>query len=407
VTVTGPLPVTTADIREAAAALEGIVVRTPTVRSQTLSAICGADIWVKFENLQFTASFKDRGAANRMRLLTAEERARGVVAMSAGNHAQAVAHHATLLGIPSTIVMPRFTPNVKVHNTQTLGATVVLHGMDLAEAGERAREIERTEGRVFIPPYDDRSVIAGQGTCGLELLEDAPDIDTIVVPVGGGGLLAGMAVVAREVRPDLTIVGVQSELYPSMVAALHHEQPSCGGSTVAEGIAVPRAGILTTAIFEALVDDVVTVDESHLEQAIFLLLEIEKTVVEGAGAAGLAAVLADPDRFAGRKVGIVLTGGNIDPRILSQVIMRGMVRTGRLTRMTVDISDVPGTLATVSACVGDLGGNIVEVSHQRVFSDLSLKSAVLEILVETRDRVHAEQIRAALVDAGFRVETRA
>jgi threonine dehydratase len=328
------------------------------------------------------------------------------VAMSAGNHAQAVAHHATLLGIPSTIVMPRFTPNVKVHNTQTLGATVVLHGMDLAEAGERAREIERTEGRVFIPPYDDRSVIAGQGTCGLELLEDAPDIDTIVVPVGGGGLLAGMAVVARELRPDLTIVGVQSELYPSMVAALRHAQAACGGSTVAEGIAVPRAGILTTAIFEALVDDVVTVDESHLEQAIFLLLEIEKTVVEGAGAAGLAAVLADPDRFAGRKVGIVLTGGNIDPRILSQVIMRGMVRTGRLTRMTVDISDVPGTLATVSTCVGDLGGNIVEVSHQRVFSDLSLKSAVLEILVETRDRDHAEQIRAALVGAGFRVETR-
>ena len=403
-TAAAALAVTAADVDDAARALAGVVVRTPTVHSRTLSAICGAEVWVKFENLQFTASFKDRGAAYRLRRLTPEERARGVVAMSAGNHAQAVAHQASLLGVPATIVMPRFTPNVKVHNTEALGATVVLHGDDLGQAADRAHEIEAAEGRVFVPPYDDRWIIAGQGTCALELLEDAPEVDTLVVPVGGGGLLAGMAVAAKARRPDLRLVGVQSELFPSMVGALTHRTIPYGGSTVADGIAVPRAGILTTPVFEALVDDVVTVDEGHVEQAVFLLLEIEKTVAEGAGAAGLAAVLAEPERFAGRRLGIVLTGGNIDPRILSQVIMRGMVRSGRLTRLAVDISDVPGSLARVSTCVGNLGGNIVEVSHQRVFSDLSLRSAVLELMIETRDGRHAGAIASALTAAGFHVE---
>ncbi len=397
------LPVTYADVLDAAAAVAGSIVHTPTLRSQTLSAFTGAEIWVKFENLQFTGSFKDRGAANRVRMLSPEERARGVVAVSAGNHAQALAHHATRAGVPVTIVMPRFTPNVKVHNTEVLGARVVLCGDDLGEAMVRAREIEADEGLVWVPPYDDPAVIAGQGTCALELLADAPELDTVVVPVGGGGLLAGMALVLHEQRPDLTILGVQTELYPSMVAALHHTRAHCGGSTVAEGIAVPTAGRLTTPIIERYVDEVLTVSEPAIEQAMFLLLEIEKTVAEGAGAAGLAAVLAHPDRFAGRRVGLVLSGGNVDPRILAQVIMRGLVRSGRLTRVLVDISDVPGSLGRVSAIVGDLGGNIIEVSHQRVFSDLSLKSAVLELMFETRDRAHADAIIVAVRTAGFHV----
>jgi threonine dehydratase len=395
--------VTVDDVRAAAVAIGDRVLRTPTLRSYVLSLVTGADIWLKFENLQFTSSFKDRGALNKLLQLTPDERARGVVAMSAGNHAQGVAYHATRLGIPSTIVMPRFTPNVKVHGTEALGARIVLFGKDIGEARLRADELARDEGLVFVPPYDDPAIIAGQGTVGLEMLEDAPDLDVIVVPVGGGGLIAGIAVVARAIAPGVEIVGVETELYPSMVSALAGGGPVPGGNTIAEGIAVPQAGRLTEPVVRALVSEVLTVSEDAIEEAICLLLDVEKTVAEGAGAAGLAAVLEHPERFRGRRVGIVVSGGNIDPRLLAQVIMRGLVRSGRLTRLSVDINDVPGALAQVAGIVGDVGGFIVEVAHQRLFSDLSAKSTALELAVETRDREHTEQLVQALEAHGYRV----
>lgn len=400
------LAVTADGVRLAAAAIEGQVVRTPTLYSSTLSAITGAELWLKFENLQFTSSFKDRGALYRLLQLTPDERRRGVVAMSAGNHAQGVAYHATRLGIPATIVMPRFTANVKVHSTETLGAKVELHGDDLGEAMDRAEELQRTEGLVWVPPYDDPFIIAGQGTCALELLADAPDLDVLVVPVGGGGLLAGMAVAARDLRPGIELIGVQSDLFPSMYDAVKHADLPIGGTTIAEGIAVPRAGALTAPIIAALVDDEVLVNEETIEDAINLLLDIEKTVAEGAGAAGLAAVLADPPRFAGRRVGIVLTGGNIDPRVLAAVVMHGLVRSGRLSRITVAVTDVPGALAGLATIIGEQGGNIVEVAHQRMFSDLSAKITEIEVAMEARDRQHTERIVEALARAGHQVKRR-
>jgi threonine dehydratase len=393
--------VTPADIDAAAERICGAVVHTPTVRSETLSLITGADVVLKFENLQFTASFKDRGAANKVAQLTDDERRRGVVAMSAGNHAQALAHHATRVGVPSVIVMPTTTPNVKVVNTEKLGARVVLYGRDLAEAATRARELVVSEGLVWVPPYDDAAIIAGQGTTALELLNDAPDIEVVVVPVGGGGLIAGMAVAAKARRPDIEIIGVETELYPSMRNALGYPVAPVGGSSVAEGICVPTAGELTAPIVRALVTDVVTVTEARIEEAVGLLLEIEKTVTEGAGATGLAALLESPERYKGRRVAIILTGGNVDPRILAQIIMRGLVHSGRLSRISVDITDVPGALARVSTIIGELGGNIIEVAHQRTFNDLSIKAAVLEFMVETRDRNHVDQIVAALGREGY------
>jgi threonine dehydratase len=398
------LAVTIDDVQRAAAAIEGSVVRTPTVYSATLSAITGADLWLKFENLQFTSSFKDRGALHRLQQLSPAERERGVVAVSAGNHAQGVAYHASRLGIPSTIVMPRFTPNVKVRSTETLGAKVVLHGADLGEAGALADELQRTEGLVWVPPYDHPAIIAGQGTCALELLADAPEVELLVVPVGGGGLLAGMAVATRAVRPDVELIGVQSALYPSMVDVVQHRDLPIGGTTIAEGIAVPRAGTLTAPIIAALVDDLVTVAEDVIEDAINLLLDIEKTVAEGAGATGLAAVLDDPPRFAGRKIGLVITGGNIDPRVLASVIMHGLVRAGRLSRFSIVVNDVPGSLAGLATIIGAEGGNIVEVAHQRMFSDLSAKNTELEVAMEARDRQHTERIIHALEAAGHVVK---
>jgi threonine dehydratase len=395
--------VTPADIDAAAERICGAVVHTPTVRSETLSLITGADVVLKFENLQFTASFKDRGAANKLAQLTDDERRRGVVAMSAGNHAQALAHHATRLAIPSVIVMPMTTPNVKVVNTEKLGARVVLYGHDLTEAATRARELVASEGLVWVPPYDDPAIIAGQGTTALELLEDAPDTEIVVVPVGGGGLIAGMAVAAKARRPDLEIIGVEAELFPSMRNALGYPVAPVGGSTVAEGIAVPTAGELTVPIVRALVTDVVTVNEARIEEAVGLLLEIEKTVTEGAGATGLAALLDAPERYQGRRVAVILSGGNVDPRILAQIIMRGLVHSGRLSRISVDITDVPGALARVSTIIGEHGGNIIEVAHQRTFNDLSIKAAVLEFMVETRDRNHVDQIVAALGREGYHV----
>ncbi|HKA05305.1 MAG TPA: threonine ammonia-lyase [Acidimicrobiales bacterium] len=400
---TGPLPVTDADVVRAAAALGSDIVRTPTLLSQTLSAITGANLWLKFENLQYTASFKDRGALYRLLQLDPAERQRGVLAVSAGNHAQGVAYHASRLGIPATIVMPRSTPNIKVASTEALGARVVLHGDDLAAAHTEAEALAAGHGLVWIAPFDDIHVIAGQGTVGLELFADVPDLDVVVVPVGGGGLLAGIAVVAAARAPQVELIGVETELYPSMTNVVHGGGEVPGGPTIAEGIAVARCGSITTEIVTALVDDVVAVPEATIEQAVNLLLEIEKTVAEGAGAAGLAAVLAAPEHFKGRDVGLIVTGGNIDPRLLASIIMRGLVRSGRLSRLSVRVDDAPGSLGRVAAIVGELRGNIVEVSHQRLFSDLSVKNTMLELAIETRDREHADRIVEALEDAGYPV----
>jgi threonine dehydratase len=400
VAVTGERAVSLDDVRAAAVAIAGSVVRTPTVRSRTLSAITGADIWLKLENLQFTAAFKERGALNRMLHLTPEERARGVVAMSAGNHAQGVAYHASRLGVPATIVMPRATPNVKVANVEALGATVILDGDTLAEAEARARSLP---GLVWVAPFDDPDVIAGQGTIGLELLEDVPDLDAVVVPVGGGGLIAGIATVAAALAPGVEVVGVEAERYPCVANALRGGDDLPGGVTIAEGIAVATVGTLTFPIIRDLVADVVCVSEAVLEQAVALFLEIEKTVAEGAGAAGLAAVLADRDRFAGRRVGLIVSGGNIDLRLLAEVIMRSLVRSGRLNRLSIGVPDVPGALARVATILGDEGANIVEVAHQRLFSDLDVKSAVLEVAIETRNREQADRAIAALRRTGYRV----
>ncbi len=395
---------TIASVREAAAALAGRVVHTPTLRSDTLSAICGAEVWLKFENLQFTSSFKDRGACWRMMQLSHDERRRGVIAVSAGNHAQGVANHASRMGIPATIVMPRFTPNVKVAATTALGAQVVLHGDDLASAMVEAARRQTDDRLTFIPPFDDPWVIAGQGTCGLELFQDTPPLDAVLVPVGGGGLIAGVALVAADISPATKVIGVQSVGYPSMRRALSEDDAAVpGGSTIAEGIAVANAGVLTREIVGRLVTDIVTVTEEQVEAAVNLLLEIEKTVSEGAGAVGLAAVLADPDRFRDQRVAIIISGGNIDPRVLASIIMRGLVRSGRLSRFTVDLADLPGALARVAGIVGSLGGNIVEVAHQRLFTDLSVKSTALELAVETRDRHHADALIAALGNAGYPV----
>ncbi|HEX6569593.1 MAG TPA: threonine ammonia-lyase [Acidimicrobiales bacterium] len=396
----GDLPVTYDDVVAAAERIAGAVEHTPTTHSRTLSQVLGCTVAVKFENLQFVAAFKERGALNKLLQLTDTERARGVVAMSAGNHAQAVAYHATRLGLEATIVMPTNTPFVKVQRTRELGATVVLRGEGLTEAEAEADRLAAEEGRTYVHPFDDPAVIAGQGTCALEMLADRPDLDVLVVPVGGGGLLAGMAVAARHLRPDIELVGVQTRRYPSMADRMHHTTSPSGGPTIAEGIAVPRAGRLTGNIVEALVDDVVTVSEEHIEEAMNLLLEIEKVVTEGAGAAGVAALVEHRQRFAGRSVGVVLTGGNVDPRLLASVIMRGLIRNGRLSRLHIEVPDVPGRLATITKILGDLGANIVEILHQRLFVDLSAKSAEIEVTVETLDHTHVERVVTALEEAG-------
>ncbi len=398
------LPVTYDDVVAAAERLEGAVQRTSSSRSRTLSQVLGCDVVLKFENLQFVASFKERGALNRLAQLSEQERAGGVVAMSAGNHAQAVAYHATRLGIDATIVMPTSTPFVKVQRTRELGATVVLRGEGLAESGAEALRLAEEEGRTYIHPFDDPAVIAGQGTCALEMLADHPDLDVLVVPVGGGGLIAGMAVAARHLRPDIELVGVQTERYPAMADRVHHTTSVIGGSTIAEGIAVPSTGRFTGQIIDALVDDVVTVTEEHIEEAMNLLLEIEKVVTEGAGATGIAALIEHPARFAGRSVGVVLSGGNVDPRLLASVIMRGLIRDGRLSRLHIEVPDVPGSMGSVTTILGDLGANIVEILHQRMFVDLSAKSAEIEVTVETLDHEHVERVVAALEKAGYLVQ---
>jgi threonine dehydratase len=399
------LPVTPADVMAAAAAIRGSVVATECNRSRTLSEMCGCDIWLKFENLQFTSTFKERGALNRLRALSPDQQARGVIAMSAGNHAQGVAYHAKRLGIPATIVMPIGTPMVKVENTRRHGAEVVITGQTLEEAGTFARQHGEARGMTLIHPYDDPLVIAGQGTIALEMLQAVPSLETLVVPIGGGGLISGMAIAARSLKPDLRIVGVQARLYPSMYNLMKGEHLPMRGDTLAEGIAVKEPGRITTDIVRHLVDDIVLVTEDEIERAVATLISIEKTVVEGAGAAGLAAVLANPDSFDGRNVGLVLTGGNIDTRLIASVLTRELAREGRLTQLAIDIVDRPGQLAVVSNLLGEAGANIIEVSHQRTFSDLPAKATLLELVIETRDRAHLDDVLARLGASGFKVRS--
>nr|MBP7414930.1 threonine ammonia-lyase [Giesbergeria sp.] len=370
---------------------------------KTLSQIVGAQIFLKFENLQFTASFKERGACNKLALLTPEERARGVVAMSAGNHAQGVAYHAQRLGLRAVIVMPRFTPSVKVERTRGFGAEVVLHGDTLEEARAHAYALADAQGLTFVHPYDDPAVAAGQGTLALEMLRAVPDLDTLVVAIGGGGLMAGVATAAKALQPGIEIIGVQAARFPAMVNAIlgtHHPQ---GTSTIAEGIAVGTPGTLTQEVIRRLVDDFLLVDEGDIEQAVLMLLEIEKTLVEGAGAASLAALLRYPERFRGKRVGLVLCGGNIDPLLLAAIIERGMVRSGRLARVRVSARDVPGALARITAAVADTGANIEEVHHQRAFTLLSAQNVEIELVLQTRSQAHVaevlEHLRAAALEA--------
>lgn len=393
-----------ADVEAAAMRISSHIAQTPCLHSLTLSQLTGAEIYVKFENFQFTASFKERGALNFMLQLYADERRRGVITMSAGNHGQAVAYHASRLGIPATVVMPLHTPYIKVQQTKSHGVEVVLNGETLQDAFDHAWELSRKKGLTVVHPYDNPAVMAGQGTVALEMLEAQPSIDTLIVPVGGGGLIAGMAVVARQLNPKLRIVGVQTCSHPSMSVALNGANAGNGGSTIAEGIAVTCAGLLTRELVRQLVDDVVLVDESQIERAITMFLNVEKTVAEGAGAAGLAAVLADPAAFRGRRVGLVLSGGNIDPNLLAAVIVRDLVRQKRIVSMRITMPDRPGFLAKISQAIGDHGANVLGVDHRRLSVELPARSATLELTFEARDARHGEEVVAAIRAAGFEPE---
>lgn len=385
--------------------LRGQVLKTPFTLSRTLSDIFGAEIWLKFENLQFTASFKERGALNRMLTLTAEERTKGVIAVSAGNHAQGVAYHAQRMGVPAVIVMPRFTPTVKVANTRRFGAEVVLAGDSFDDAKAHGYELAQARGLIMIHPYDDEAVISGQGTVALEMLEDQPQLDTLVIAIGGGGLISGMATAAKALKPGIEIVGVQTERFPSMYAAVKGVAMPQGQYTIAEGIAVKSPGALTQPIVTKLVDHIELVSESDIEHAIVVLLEIEKTVVEGAGAAGLAALLraqeAGSDRFKGKRIGLVLTGGNIDPLMLGELIERGMVRAGRLARIRVDLRDLPGALAHATKLIADAQANITEVHHQRAFTSLPVRNVEVDFVLQTRGPEHILEVIDVLNAAGF------
>lgn len=389
------------DIQDAATRVTPHILDTPFVESRTLSQLTGAQIFLKFENLQFTASFKERGACNKLAQLSEEQRQRGVIAMSAGNHAQGVAYHAQRLGLRAVIVMPRFTPGVKVERTRGFGAEVVLHGDTLDEARQHAQALAQAQQLTFVHPYDDEAIMAGQGTVALEMLRVVPDLDALVIAVGGGGLMAGVATVARALRPQIELVGVQTSRFPAMVNALrgtHHPQ---GSSTIAEGIAVGTPGQLTRAVLAERIDDLVLVDEGDIEQALVMLLEIEKTLVEGAGAASLAAILKQPERYRGRKVGLVLCGGNIDPLLLAAIIERGMVRSGRLARIRVSARDVPGMLARITSIVAELGANIEEVHHQRAFTSLAAQNVEIELVVQTRGPDHIDALLDHLHEAGL------
>jgi len=390
------------DIQAAAKLIEGQVVRTPCLHSRTLSEITGAEVYLKFENHQFTASFKERGALNKLTSLDAEQRARGVIACSAGNHAQGVAYHAARLGIPATIVMPRHTPYVKVEHTQRHGAQVILEGDGFDAAKAHAIEQAGARGLTLVHPYDDERIVAGQGTCGLEMLTDHPDLDALVVAIGGGGLIAGISIAARAMRPQIEVFGVEMVRFPGMYHAVKGTEPTFAASTIAEGIAVKEPGRITLEIIGRNVAEILLVDEGDIEQAIVMLLEIEKTVVEGAGAAPLAALLQNAERFRGRKVGLVLGGGNIDPLMLAEIVQRGMVRAGRLARITVEVRDLPGSLAQVTACIAAQNANIEEVHHQRAFSHLAVQNAEVDLVIKTRNHAHVGEIVAALQRIGFK-----
>jgi threonine dehydratase len=394
------LPVTLEDVEAAHGRIIASIVRTPTLVSHTLGQLTGTKVYLKFENLQFTAAYKERGALNKLLQLDDGARERGVIAASAGNHAQGLAYHGARLGIPVTIVMPRHTPNVKVSQTEGHGATVILHGENVDESLGYARELAAEKGLTIVHPFNDAQVIAGQGTVALEMLDAAPDIDTLIVPIGGGGLISGCATVAKA-KGGIEVIGVQAELYPSMYNRIKHTSLPCQGDTLAEGIAVKEPGSITSAIVEQLVDDVVLVNERHLEQAVSLLLQIEKTVVEGAGAAGLAALLACPERFAGKTVGIVLCGGNIDTRLLANVLLRDLARSGRLARLRIKLQDRPGALYNVARIFDQEQVNIIEVYHQRVFSTLPAKGLITDIECETRDAAHLARLMAALAEEGY------
>jgi len=395
--------VTLDDIRAAAQRIAGALEATPCLHSRTLSKLTGAEVFLKFENLQFTASFKERGALNKLLSLDAAERKRGVIAMSAGNHAQAVAYHAARLGVPATIVMPRGSPNTKIRNTQIHGATVVLEGENLFEAGKHARTLAARDNLVFVHPYEDPLIIAGQGTVALEMLEAVPDLEVLVVPVGGGGLISGMATAAKALKKDIKVYGAETANYPSMYQHLNNLPVVCGGDTIAEGIAVKDVGRIALEIIKRLVEEVLVVKEETIERAVVALIDIEKTVAEGAGAAALGALLEHNSIFSGKRVGIPISGGNIDSRVLASVLMRGLVRDSRLVRLRVTMPDISGSLAKVAALIAEGGGNVVEVQHQRVFGTASVKSTEIEFLIETRDREHTDTLVALLETNGVKV----
>ena len=395
------MTVTLADIEAARRVIAGVVLRTPMLAAPKLSALTGAEVYVKYENLQVTNSFKDRGALVKLVSLTDAERRRGVIAMSAGNHAQSVAYHTERLGIPATIVMPVTTPFVKVAATRSYGAEVVLHGETVAEAEARCEQIHAQRGLVLVHPYDDPRIIAGQGTIALEMLEEVPGLDALVIPIGGGGLIAGNAIAARAKKPAIEIIGAEAALYPSVWNALHGENRRIGGPTLAEGIAVKNVGKLTLPIIRELVGDIILVDEAHLERAVNSYLTLQKTMAEGAGAAGLAAMLAKPERFKNKKVGLVLCGGNIDPRVLASIMVRELERDSRIVSFRLTIPDRPGVLGVIATRLGALGANILEVDHRRLFLDVPAKGAKLDVTIETRDMAHAEEIMAALAADGY------
>jgi threonine dehydratase len=395
------LNITIAEIETARRVIQGVVLRTPMLPAPKLSALTGAEVFVKYENLQVTNSFKDRGALVKLTSLTAEERARGVVAMSAGNHAQSVAYHAARLGIPATIVMPVTTPFVKVAATRSHGAEVVLDGETVAEAQARCEQLQAERGMTLVHPYDDPHVIAGQGTIALEMLEAVPDLDTLVIPIGGGGLIAGNAIAARAVKPTIEIIGAEAELYPSVWNELHGESRPIGGPTLAEGIAVKNVGRLTLPVIRDLVADLVLVSEAELERAINLYLTLQKTMAEGAAAAGLAALLAEPARFRGKRVGLILSGGNIDPRMLASIMVRELARESRIVSFRLSIPDRPGVLGVIATRLGALGANILEVEHRRLLLDVPAKGAKLDVTIETRDAAHVEDILRALSADGY------
>ncbi|WP_407876042.1 threonine ammonia-lyase [Qipengyuania nanhaisediminis] len=399
-----PADLTIDDVRAAAERIAGAVVKTPMMHSRTLSEITGAQIWLKFENLQFTAAYKERGALNALLQLTEEQRSRGVIAASAGNHSQGLSYHGTRLGVPVTIVMPRTTPTVKVMQTESVGGNVVLEGETFDEAYAHACELEKERGLTFVHPFDDPHVAAGAGTVALEMFEEKDDLDCIVTPIGGGGLISGMATVARALKPDMEVVGVQAGLFPSMFARIKGEDRDCGGDTLAEGIAVKRPGDFTSQVIADKVDDILLVDEPSLEKAVSLLLQIEKTVVEGAGSAGLAAVLDNPERFAGKSVGLVLCGGNIDTRLLANVLLRDLARQGRLARLRVTLQDRPGALFRVMRLFNEHNVNIIEIYHQRIFTTLPAKGLITDIECEARDAEQVDKLVAALREAQYKVQ---